>query len=193
MRRVTRKPRRLLKKLSEKVAEIRSAGEQVNVFFFDEARFGLQPCVGRVLCRRGVKPVCEIKPGYSNLYAYSAVDVENGDEFSLLLPEVNTETMNIFLDYFHRVIPENRVLLIMDQAGWHKSKSLKIPENIEILFLPPYSPELNPVERLWQWLRRHFMRNRIFDKLSQLVQTLLDAWNCLSSSILFSLCRCSYL
>ena len=175
------------------MTEIRNAGEQVDVFFFDEARFGLKPCVGRVLCRRGVKPVCEIKPGYSNLYAYSAVDVENGTEFSLLLPKVNTEMMNIFLDYFRRAIPEHRVLLVMDQAGWHKSKSLKIPENVEIVHLPPYSPELNPVERLWQWLRRNFTRNRLFEKLGQLEKSLSEAWNYLSTSALRSICRCSYL
>lgn len=175
------------------MAEIRNAGEQVRVFFFDEARFGLKPCVGRVLCRRGIKPVCDIKPGYSNLYAYSAVDAENGAQFSLLLPEVNTEMMNLFLDNFRRAIPKQRTLLVMDQAGWHKSKGLKIPENVELVHLPPYSPELNPVERLWQWLRRNFMRNRLFEKLDQVEKTLSEGWKHLSTSILSSICRCSYL
>jgi transposase len=187
------RPRRPLKKLSEQVAKIRNAGEQVRVFFFDEARFGLKPCVGRVLCRRGVRPVCEIKPGYSNLYVYSAVDAEDGTEFSLLLPEVNTEMMNIFLEHFQSAIPEHHVLLVMDQAGWHKSVDLMIPENVEILHLPPYSPELNPVERLWQWLRRNFMRNRLFEKLNQVEKALAEAWNHLSPSTLGSICRCSYL
>lgn len=175
------------------MTEIRDAGERINVFFFDEARFGLQPCIGRVLCRRGVKPVCEIKPGYSNLYAYSAVDGETGAQFSLLLPEVNTKMMNLYLDYLHRAFPEQQILLVMDQAGWHKSKSLMIPENIEILHLPPYSPELNPVERLWQWMRRNFTRNRLFKNLGHLVASLLDAWDNLSAETLRSLCRCSYL
>lgn len=163
------------------------------MFFFDEARFGLKPSVGRVLCRRGVKPVCEIKPGYSNFYAYSAVDVENGEDFSLLLPCVNTDIMNLFLDCFKKAFPKQRILLVMDQAGWHISKDLEIPDNFEIVHLPPYSPELNPVERLWQWLRRNFMRNRLFEKLHQVEDALSDAWNSLSSSILQSICRCSYL
>lgn len=163
------------------------------MFFFDEARFGLKPSVGRVLCRKGVKPICEIKPGYSNFYAYSAVDVENGDDFSLLLPGVNTDIMNLFLACFRKAFSQQRILLVMDQAGWHISKDLEIPDNFEIVHLPPYSPELNPVERLWQWIRRNFMRNRLFEKLHQVEDALSDAWDSLSTSILQSICRCSYL
>jgi transposase len=193
MRKATRLPKRLLKKLSEQVAELRNTGEQVSVFFFDEARFGLHPCVGRVLCRRGVKPICEIKPGYSNFYVYSAVDAENGVDISLLLPEVNTDMMNCYLKFFNETIPDHRVILVMDQAGWHKAKRLKIPNNIDIVFLPSYSPELNPTERLWQWLRRHFMRNRLFKNLSEIVDTISAAWPSLTTKLLKSLCRCSYL
>lgn len=163
------------------------------MFFFDEARFGLLPCVGRVWCRRGVKPIASVKPGYSNLYSYTAVNIETGDEFSLLLPHVNTEMMNLYLEHFKKELQDHRVIIVMDQAGWHKSQGLKIPDNIEIVFLPAYSPELNPVERLWQWLKRHFCRNRLFDDLDDLTDTLISAWTHLSPFLLSSICHCNYL
>jgi transposase len=81
----------------------------------------------------------------------------------------------------------------MDQTGWHKSKGLNVPKDIEIEHLPPYSPELNPVERLWQWLRRHFYRNRVFDSLDELSDTLVSAWPQLTPSLLSSVCQCAYL
>ena len=140
-----------------------------------------------------MKPISNVKPGYANFYAYTAVNAETGAEVSLLLPEVNTEMMNIYLTHFHKTLPDRRVLLVMDQAGWHKSKNLAIPKNVEIVYLPPYSPELNPVERLWQWLRRHFCRNRLFNNLRDLVRTLLGAWPQLTPSLLSSVCHCSYL
>jgi len=75
-----------------------------------------------------------------------------GDSFSLFLPWVNTEMMNLYLAEMSVAFPDKKILLIWDQAGWHKAKSLKVPENIILKSLPPYSPELNPVEKLWQWL-----------------------------------------
>ena len=84
---------------------------------------------------------------------YSAVAPSTGDSFSLILPEVNTQMMNIFLTHFQKHIENKKIVLIMDRAGWHCSKKLKIPSQIELIYMPPYSPELNPVERLWKWLR----------------------------------------
>ena len=81
----------------------------------------------------------------------------------------------------------------MDSAGWHSSKRLKVPENIEIMYLPPYSPEMNPVEKLWLWLRRHICRNRLYETLEELMKEL-ERYICgLTREKIRQLCHISYL
>ncbi len=81
--------------------------------------------------------------------------------------------MNLYLAEMSAAFPDKKIMLIWDQAGWHKANSLKVPENI-ILTLPPYSPVLNPVEKLWQWLKKHVCRNRLFAYLDDLMDTLAE-------------------
>lgn len=131
---------------------------------------------GRRWARKGVRPTVLVRPGYQNFYVYSAVYPQTGEEVSLFLPRVNTTMMNLFLAHLSQVLNERRGLLVMDQAGWHVGDDLKIPENIELVFLPPYSPELNPVERLWQWLKRHSLQNRFHEDLEAIMDSV---QNCL--------------
>jgi len=163
------------------------------VFFFDEGRFGTMPTVGRCWGLKGFRVHSVVKPGYKNFYIYSSISPHTGDSFSLILPWVDTEMMNLYLEQFSSAFSDTDIMLIMDQAGWHGSKDLVVPGNITIELLPAYSPELNPVERLWQWLRRHVCRNRFFDSLDELTDKLFDAFQVLSPTRLASLCRCSYL
>jgi putative transposase len=100
------------------------------VFFFDESRFGLHPCVGRCWARKGVRVSAPVNPSYQNFYVYSGVSPLTGDAFSLFLPWVNTQMMNLYLSEMAAAFPDKQIMLIWDQAGWHKSKSLKVPENI---------------------------------------------------------------
>ncbi|MBY0379528.1 MAG: transposase, partial [Burkholderiales bacterium] len=88
----------------------------------------------------------KINLGRKNFYVYSSVSSVTGYNFSLILPEVNTHNMNIYLQRLAKDIKNHQVLLIMDGASWHKSIELKIPKNLEIIRLPAYSPELNPAE-----------------------------------------------
>jgi putative transposase len=134
-----------------------------------------------------------VKTGYSNFYIYSAVSPHTGESFDLILPWVNTEIMNIYLEHLSCEYPDRELMLIMDQAGWHNSKALKVPHNIKIELLPPYSPELNPVEKLWQWLRRHVCRNRLFKTEKALIDALIKAFKQLCNPKRASLCGCSYL
>lgn len=140
-----------------------------------------------------MRPITTVLPGYENFYIYSAVAPLSGETFSLFLPWVNTEMMNIFLEQLSLEIKSQNCFIIMDQAGWHKSADLEVPSNIKIIYLPPYSPEINPVERLWQWLKRHCLRNRFYNNLDEVM----DATQCLlstaSPSFLKSLCHCNYL
>lgn len=101
-------------------------------------------------------------------YAYGAVDVVSGELDSLILPHVNTDCTQIFLDEVGNRHPNNRIIMVLDGAGWHTGHELKPPPNMQLLRLPPYSPELNPVENLWDELREKFFHNKVFDSMDAL-------------------------
>lgn len=86
-----------------------------------------------------------------------------------------------------------KIALVMDGAGWHKSKTMRLPDNIEIIYLPPYSPELNPVERLWQYIKKSTIRNRVYESIEQLEDTICSFVASLARTDLKSVCSCSYL
>jgi len=90
------------------------------------------------------------------------------------MPKVNTEAMNVFLEKMSEELGCTKAIIVMDGAGWHKASSLQIPKNIEIMFLPPYSPELNPVEKLWQYIKCHTIKNRIYETLDELEGVVCD-------------------
>lgn len=116
------------------------------------------------------------------------MDPETGREVSLIMPYVNTECMNIYLQYLAQEIT-GKFTLIMDGAGWHKSKDLKVPDNISILLLPPYSPELNPVERLWEFIKSKVLKNKVYDDLSDLEDKLCEFIRGMSGEDIKSICN----
>lgn len=127
---------------------------------------------------------------YEWVYLFGAVNPVTGDSSALLAPTVNTAYMNHHLRFIsERVGPDVQVVLVLDQAGWHLSKDLQVPENITLLHLPPYSPELNPVERLWAFLRSHCLSNRMYEDHDDLFNTCGNAWNQLTPEQLCSICR----
>jgi transposase len=182
-------PKRLLKKLPD----ILAVDPGKDVFFFDEGRFGFQPVTGRVWAQKGLRPVTTIKPGYKNFYVYSSVCPKTGEEISLFLPWVNTNMMNLYLAHLSAELGCRRCFLIMDRAGWHSSSDLEVPKNIEIILLPPYSPELNPVERLFQWLKRHSLRNRLHQGIEDMMDAVQACLSGATTDFFRDLCRCSYL
>ncbi len=106
---------------------------------------------------------------------YCAVSPFEGEMFSLLLPEVSTEAMDIYCLELSRNYPYRKILMFMDKAGWHTTKRLKLPGNLEIEFLPPYSPELNPQENIWKYLRTNYFANVYTRSLDGVEEILLDA------------------
>jgi transposase len=112
---------------------------------------------------------------------------------ALQAPHVNTGTINVFLRMLsEELAPADHALLIMDQAGWHKARKLAVPGNITVLYLPPYSPELNPVERLWGYLRSHYLSNRAYDGYQHLLDAGAAAWQQFTPELLRSVCACDY-
>jgi transposase len=108
-------------------------------------------------------------------YAYATVSVKDGKVDSLILPHVNGDCMQIFLDEISVRYPDNRMIMVLDGAGWHRNESLIVPDNIRLLRLPPYSPELNPVEHLWDDLREKAFHNVVFDSIDALEDHLEEA------------------
>lgn len=108
----------------------------------------------------------------------------------MIAPTVNTDAMNHHLRFISgEAGPEAHVVLILDRAGWHVAKELRVPENVTLLHLPSYSPELNPVERLWGYIKHHFLSNRVFGDYDELFDACRTAWNRLDSDRLRSVCR----
>ena len=141
--------------------------------FQDEARFGRISDLRRCWCPKPFRPVCSSLVSQENTYAYGAVNIVDGQFESLILPYCDTVCMQIFVEEIARRHPDEKIAMVVDGAGWHKSKSLQVPENIRLIHLPPYSPELNPVEHIWDELREKGFHNRVFSSLEALEEHLL--------------------
>lgn len=125
---------------------------EIELWCEDEHRLGLQPILRRVWTAIGEQPIARVKPQYQWLWLYGFVHPESGENYWWILPSVNTELFNRVLADFAREFQLNRnkrVLLVLDQAGWHTTDKLELPEGLDLYFLPSHSPELQPAERLW--------------------------------------------
>lgn len=139
---------------------------------------------------RGSRPSAVKQTEYEWVYLFGAVNPATGVSSALLAPTVNTDYMNHHLRFIsEQAGPEVHVVLVLDRAGWHLSKALQVPENITLLHLPPYSPELNPAERLWAFLKSHYLSHRVYQDYDDLFNACSTAWNQLTPEQLCSICR----
>ncbi len=138
----------------------------------DEGRFGRLGDVKACWCPDGVRPTVAKQQVRQYTYAYAAVAPSLGKMTCLILPFSNTKMMNLFLKQVSIEFSEYLIIMQLDRAGWHRSKSLKIPENIRLIFQPSYSPELMPVEHLWEYIRENYFYNKIFNSMVQVIDTL---------------------
>lgn len=136
--------------------------------FQDEARFGRINDVRRCWAPKPIRPLCQAMLTHEYTYAYAAVEPLSGILETLILPHVNTGCMQVFLDEVGARHPQDKIVMVLDGAGWHASESLKPPVNMRLLPLPAYAPELNPVEHVWDELREKFFHNMVFDSLDAL-------------------------
>jgi transposase len=138
--------------------------KEVRTYFEDEARFGTQGTITRVWAPKGSRPRAVRQNGRQWLYVLMAVCVGTGATSALIMPSLDTEVLNLFLEQFAKELPAGvHAVLIWDGAGYHTSGDLVVPANVSLIQLPPYSPELNPVENLWHYLRSHHWSNRPYD------------------------------
>lgn len=157
-------------------------GTPIEVWFMDEARVGQQGTLTRIWAKRGTRPRAVRDRRYTWTYLFGAVCPERGVGAAVVLPTVNVEAMNLHLaEISKRVATGAHAVLVLDKAGWHTSPKLCIPENISLLRLPAYAPELNPVENLWAFLRQNLLSHRVWDSYDAIVDACCHAWTALMS------------
>nr|WP_232360072.1 IS630 family transposase [Paraneptunicella aestuarii] len=150
----------------------------VDIWFQDEARFGQQNTTSRLWARTGSRPRAVKQQQFEYAYLFGAVCPATGETEALITPWVNKDAMTLHLKQIsERTKPGRMAVVIMDGAGWHTEDTIQPFDNIRMLKLPPYSPELNPVEQVWSWLRQHALSNRIFEGYEDIVDACSDAWN----------------
>lgn len=170
--------------------EIQENNKNKEILYFDESRFGTHSKIGRSWRKTGIRSRVKIKLGFKNFYLYSSINPTNGKNHTLLLPYVNTDCMNIYLKELSLDLTTRKkeAILIMDGAGWHKSRELNVPKNIKIEILPPYCPELNPVERLWRYVKDHTIKNMVFGTLKEIEDVVCNFMKNLSQEEVIGIC-----
>jgi transposase len=166
--------------------------DSIRVFSHDESRFGLMPITRRRITLEGVKPIQPFQIKFENYYLYGAIEPLTGEGFFLEMPRLDSICFQVYIDELSSCYIKDLILLIIDNSSTHKAKRLKIPENVKLLFIPPYSPELNPIERFWQYIKDHITFSLIED-LDTLKQEVSDILNKCTDSIIASLTGYSYI
>ena len=134
----------------------------------------------RIWAKTGTRPRLPADQRYENAYLFGAICPRQGKGAALMLPKANTDAMQMHLDEISRnVAARAHAIVLMDRAGWHNTDKLKIPKNLSIILLPSRSPELNPVENIWQYLRQNWPSNRVFDSYDAILDAGCNAWNSL--------------
>jgi hypothetical protein len=168
--------------------------KEVQVWFQDEARFGQQGTTTRIWARKGSRPSAVKQCKYKWLYLYDAVCPATGNSAAMIAPCVNIGAMDQHLVWIAESVgPSVHIVLILDRAGWHVSGKLAVPPNITLHHLPSYSPELNPIENKWGYMRSHSLSNRAFDGHDHMYQTATDAFNAITPERNRSVCRVPWL
>ena len=158
----------------------------VNLYFQDESRFGLMTHVGKCIAAKGVQPIVNYQHKFSNTYLFGSYSPIDGDSFVWEINGVDTKVFEQYLMALskHR-INEFKIVLI-DNAGFHSTKNITIPENIYLLRIPPYCPELNPCEQVWKEFKKYF-KNKVFLNMTSLKEWLYNKVNTMTKKQIISI------
>ena len=155
--------------------------------FSDESLFGRITNIRSCWCPYGVRPNVSSLKIREYVYAFGAVDPINGDSSFIIAGGCNTTWTNLFLDKLSKQFLNDYILLCQDSASWHKSKNLVIPHNIELFFIPPATPEMNPIEQIWNEIKQKDFDNRSFNTLDKVVDQLCVSTNSLDKKTIKSI------
>jgi len=168
--------------------------KEIEIYFQDESRFGQQTCRYRLWSKKGSRPTYIKQNGFLNSWIFGAINPKSGKKFGLILPKLDTLNMQIFLNKFSkRINYKKHAIVILDGSKAHRNSILKVPKNITLHFLPPYCPELNPIERLWLFIKKNYLSFKLYDTFEKLNQIGADSWNKINEEMVKSICRCNYL
>lgn len=142
-----------------------------NLYFQDEVIFGMMNHLGKCLTARGVKPIVSYQHIFKTTYLYGSYSSTNGDSFVWEINSVNNQIFEAYLQAFSLYKPEEYKIVVIDNAGFHLIKNIEIPDNIYLLRIPPYNPELTPCEQIWQYIKNRF-KNQRFETMEKLKEWL---------------------
>jgi len=159
------------------------ATSQIDIWFADESRIGQKGTLTRIWAKRGKRPRVVRQQQYLNTYIIGSVCPNQQCSEAIVSPYCNSDAMHHHLQQISRATQPGRfAVVIMDRAGWHTTSNIYDMPNVAPLFLPPASPELNPMEQVWKWIKDHFLSNRVFDDYDDIEESSCDAWNIFASS-----------
>jgi transposase len=138
----------------------------VNLYSQDQARFGMMNHIGRYLTASGVKPIVSYQHIFKTTYLYGSYSPINGDSFVWEINGVDTAIFEAYLKGFSQYKPNQYKIVVIDNAGFHSTKNIEVPDNIYLLRIPPYNPELNPCEQIWQYIKNRF-KNQRFETMQE--------------------------
>lgn len=152
--------------------------KRIEIWFQDEARIGQKNGTVRQWARTGTRPRQPADQRYESAYLFGAICPARGVGAALALPFADTDMMQLHIEEIARNVAKRaHAVLLLDRAGWHIAGDLRWPKNITPILLPSRSPELNPVENIWQFLRANFLSNRVFETYDDIIDAACDAWN----------------
>lgn len=157
----------------------RASGKTIEIWFQDEARVGQKGTLSYQWAPRGSRPPAVRDNRHDSAYLFGAICPLRATGAAIVVPWVNSEAMSIHLaEIAKQVCDGSHAVLVCDGAGWHQTgQRLIVPQNITLLRLPPYSPELNPIENVWEYLRGNQLSRRVWQSYDDIVQACCDAWN----------------
>ncbi len=154
------------------------AKEDIEIWFQDEARIGQKGTLSRTWAIKGSRPRLIRQQQFEYAYIFGGICPESGEAAELVMPFVNTQAMEQHLAVISTQVTKGKhAAIIVDRAAWHTTCNLTCPNNISIIPLPAAAPELNPVEKVWDWLRQHYLSNRAFKGYDAIVNAACEAWN----------------
>ena len=145
-----------------------------------------------MLTAKGVKPICNWQQEYRSTWLFGAFSPITGDHLLMELPLCNADTFQIFLNELSTENPNTLIIMVLDNGAFHKAKKLEIPDNIKLVFLPPYAPELNPAEKMWARFKRAFT-NKWFKSLEEISCFIEDAAEGINNGIVKATCAYKYI
>jgi putative transposase len=145
--------------------------------FWDEALFGRITSIRSCWCPSGTRPVVSSLKIREYVYTYGAIDPIDGESSFIIAGGCNTEWTNLYLAELSKNFSRDYIVLCGDRASWHRSAELKLPDNIELFFIPPATPEMNPIEQIWKEFKEKDFDNRFFNTLNKVTDQLCASIN----------------